>query len=268
MILNAIVAGEEHTGIPLVILHGLMGSADNWRSAVKAWGRERHVIALDLRNHGRSPHTDVMNYADMAADVAETLATLNVNYFDLLGHSMGGKTAIALACAYPALIHRLIIEDIAPVNYRHEHRDIFQAMRAVADSTIKERREADKIMQSFLPDLATRQFIATNLVRDEDGLLRWRVALDDIIREYPKISDTPLEERHEEENNEGRTRGHFEQPTLLIKGEHSSYVTPEGIEATRKIFPDLTIETLPTGHWVHAEKFSAFKSIVDDFLNR
>ncbi|MGJ8524486.1 Esterase YbfF [Halomonadaceae bacterium LMG 33818] len=263
MILNAIVAGEEHTGFPLVILHGLMGSADNWRSAVKAWGRERHVIALDLRNHGRSPHTSAMNYADMAADVVETLATLDVRQFDLLGHSMGGKTAIALACAYPALIHRLVIEDIAPVNYRHEHRDIFEAMQAVAGARIKERREADMIMQPFLTDLGTRQFIATNLVRDEEGLLRWRVALENIIQEYPKISDTPLNGSHGEQ-----IAGRFEQPTLLVMGEHSSYVTPEGIKAARQIFPELTIERLPTGHWVHAEKFTAFKSIVDNFLNR
>jgi len=262
LILNAIIAGEEHTGFPLVILHGLMGSADNWRSAVKAWGRERHVIALDLRNHGRSTHTAVMNYADMATDVVETLATFNIKQFDLLGHSMGGKTAIALAVAYPALIHRLVIEDIAPVNYRHEHKDIFRAMRTVAESRIKARREADEIMKPFLPDLATRQFIATNLIRDEKGLLRWRVALEDIIKAYPKISDTPLNENHE-----GQIEGCFEQPTLLVRGEHSSYVTSEGIEAAQKIFPKLTIETLPTGHWVHAEKFTAFKSVVDDFLN-
>ncbi|MGJ8513289.1 alpha/beta fold hydrolase [Carnimonas bestiolae] len=240
---------------PLVILHGLLGSADNWRSALKAFGRDRRVMALDLRNHGASPHAQDVGYEALAEDVVATLASLNIQRFDLLGHSMGGKTAMLLAQRYPQCVARLIVVDIAPVAYQHGHRREFEAMQAVASVAIESRQQADEIMQRHIDDLATRQFLATNLKRDGDsGQLRWRVGLNELIDGYAEIAAAP------------EAGGNAEVPTLLIRGRDSDYVSPQGVEAMRALFPKLEVVALNTGHWVHAQDFKAFKATVDQFL--
>ncbi|WP_025733042.1 alpha/beta fold hydrolase [Carnimonas nigrificans] len=241
--------------LPLVILHGLLGSADNWRSALKAFGRDRHVIALDLRNHGASPHARDTRYTALAEDVVATLDALNIQRFDLIGHSMGGKSAMMLAQRYPHCVARLIVVDIAPVAYQHGHRREFDAMQAVASTDIESRQQADEIMQRYIDDLPTRQFLATNLKRDStSGKLSWRVGLNELIEGYAEIAAAPL------------AGGNAEVPTLLIRGRDSDYATHQGVDALRELFPRLEVVTLDTGHWVHAQDFKSFKAAVDQFL--
>ncbi|ANF58089.1 alpha/beta fold hydrolase [Halotalea alkalilenta] len=253
--LYALDSGGEFRAPPLVVLHGLFGSADNWRSPIKAWRDSRRVIALDLRNHGRSPHLDGMAYDQMAEDVLESLTALGVERFVLLGHSMGGKVAMNLARQCADRVERLIVADIAPVAYAHGHEDVFAAMHAVERARAQNRREADAAMAQYVSDAVTRQFLATNLIRGEQQTLEWRVDLARIEADYPAIIAAP--------------GGHDDYPgaTLLLRGGRSNYVDAQGVEAAREIFPALRLETIEdAGHWLHAERFDEFKAKVDAFL--
>ncbi|WP_110665373.1 alpha/beta fold hydrolase [Salinicola halophilus] len=244
-------------GTPLVILHGLFGSADNWRSHVKQWQATRRVIAVDLRNHGRSPHGDGMSYEAMADDVLELLESLNLERVDLLGHSMGGKVAMTLARLQPARVAHLIVADIAPVAYEHGHDEIFAAMRHVEAQTPSSRGEANTLMAEMIDSTPTRQFLATNLVRDDDGVMRWRVGLDEIEQGYDEIIAPPG----------GDTA--YPGPSLLIRGGDSPYVQTVHREAIEAVLPGVTLETLNgAGHWLHAEQPEAFREHVERFLQR
>ncbi|WP_110641439.1 alpha/beta fold hydrolase [Salinicola sp. CPA57] len=241
--------------LPLVILHGLFGSADNWRSHIKQWQDERRVIAVDLRNHGRSPHADGMQYAAMAADVVALLDELEVKRFDLLGHSMGGKVAMTLARLHPARVAHLIVADVAPVAYDHGHDDIFTAMRRVEAGRPTSRRDAAALMQEEVDDAATRQFLATNLLRGDDGIMYWRVGLDEISAGYEAIIAPPDGDRP------------FEGATLLIRGGASHYVPDRYRESVDAVLPNAEWQTLDgAGHWLHAEQPEAFRDAVNRFL--
>ena len=243
--------------LPLVVLHGLFGSADNWRSHVKQWQERRRVIAVDLRNHGRSPHAPAMDYASMAEDVIALLDTLGIERCDLLGHSMGGKVAISVARLVPERLASLIVADIAPVAYRHGHDSIFAAMRRVEEGRPGSRKEADSLMAEHVETPAIRMFLATNLVRGEDGgVMHWRVGLDEIENAYSDIVAEPAGE------------GTFDGPSLVLRGSHSDYVTDELLPRTREILTQADIVTLDAGHWLHAETPGAFQTAVNEFLNQ
>jgi len=242
-------------GRPLVVLHGLFGSADNWRSHIKRWQESRRVIAVDLRNHGKSPHVAGMSYAAQAADVEVLLDRLSVDSCDLLGHSMGGKVAITLARQAPQRVARLIVADIAPIAYQHGHEAIFKAMRAVERQPPSDRKEADRIMANFVETPAIRQFLATNLVRSENATLVWRVGLDEIEDDYAHIVAVP--------DGEGTYTG----PTLVLRGERSDYVEDDALPAVEAVLPEARVETVPdAGHWLHAEHPEAFQTAVANFL--
>jgi len=243
------------TALPLVVLHGLFGSADNWRSHIKQWQGDRRVIAVDLRNHGRSPHSDGMRYAAMATDVIALLDTLEIAQVDLLGHSMGGKVAMTLARLHPARVAHLIVADIAPVVYAHGHDEVFAAMRRVESELPTSRRDAAALMQKDIDDGATRQFLATNLVRDDEGVMRWRVGLDEISAGYEDIVAAPDGEEP------------FEGPTLLIRGGASPYVRDDYRDAVEAVLPGAEWQTLDgAGHWLHAEQPEAFREAVNRFI--
>lgn len=240
---------------PLVVLHGLFGSADNWRSHLKQWQASRRVIAVDLRNHGRSPHAEGMAYATMADDVIASLDVLGIETFDLLGHSMGGKVAMTVARQHPDRVARLVVADIAPVAYRHGHDDIFAAMRRVEAGQPESRREADALMAETIDSTATRQFLATNLVRNDAGVMRWRVGLDEIAAGYDDIIAPPGGEHP------------YTGPALLIRGGDSHYVPDRYRSDIEALMPKVRIETLEgAGHWLHAEQPEAFRDAVDRFL--
>ncbi|WP_129139893.1 alpha/beta fold hydrolase [Modicisalibacter coralii] len=245
--------GPEGTR-PLVILHGLLGSADNWRSHAKQWQRSRRVIAVDLRNHGRSPHVAGMSYTAMAADVIALLDRLSIDDCDLLGHSMGGKVAISIAREAPRRVASLMVADIAPVAYGHGHDDIFAAMRRVEGETPTSRQAADALMAETIETQATRQFLATNLVRDDAGVMRWRVGLDEIEADYDAIIAEPA------------GQGAFEGATLVVRGAQSDYVPDSLLPKLREVLPRADIVTLEAGHWLHAEAPKAFRETIDAFL--
>ncbi len=242
-------------GTPLVVIHGLLGSADNWRSHIKQWQEHRRVIALDLRNHGRSPHASGMAYADMARDVLALLDRLEVQRAHVLGHSMGGKVAITLARLAPERLASLIVVDVAPQAYGHGHDNELGALRRVREARPAGRREADALMAEYIDERPIRLFLATNLVRGEDGMTV-RVGLDEIAEDYASISGAPDGE------------GAFDGPTLVVRGSRSSYVTDAMLPALREVLPRTELETLEAGHWLHAERPEAFQAVINDFLAR
>lgn len=247
MILNVIEAGE---GPPLVLLHGLFGQARNFGAVQKALAAERRVLALDLRNHGASPHDATMDYATMAADVAETLAARGIAAADILGHSMGGKAAMALALLHPATVSRLIVADIAPVPYPPTLGAYADAMLAIPPSAT--RAEADAALVPAVEKPSIRAFLLSN--RRPDGT--WRLGLAEIAAAMPAIQgwDLPPAPPYA-----GRT--------LFVCGDRSDYVGQDHRDACRALFPQARFATIRDArHWVHADQPAAFVEVVRGFL--
>ncbi|SFX10748.1 alpha/beta fold hydrolase [Marinospirillum alkaliphilum] len=256
----AILAHQRNgQGEPLVVMHGLFGSADNWRGLARRWSDEYGVWSLDLRNHGRSFHCEGMNYTSQAEDLLYWLDNENLERVHLLGHSMGGKLAMEFALRYPSRVAKLIVADIAPVRYEHTHAAIIQGLKALkAQEPWHERREADHLLAEYVKDVQTRLFLLTNLVRTDEGLCL-RVAIEEIARDYQAIIDAPPA------MTENRV---FEGATLAIRGGRSDYVTEGHLPEFRRAFPQLQLETLDAGHWLHAEQADAFSEAVLRFLKQ
>ncbi|HKA56576.1 MAG TPA: alpha/beta fold hydrolase [Candidatus Binatia bacterium] len=242
-------------GHPLIILHGLFGSLENWRTLSKAFSQSFQVFALDQRNHGRSPHSDIFNYHAMVEDLREFGQSHSLSPTHLLGHSMGGKTAMQFAIAYPEQVDKLVVVDIAPKAYPPEHDDIFAALFSLDGQSLRSRQQADTALAGKIPDLALRQFLLKNLEREASGGFRWRINLDAIHKNYAEIL----------KGVEGT--GQFHHPTLFIRGGNSGYIHPEDLPAIKTIFPQAQLVTIPrTGHWVHAEAPQEFARLVLNFL--
>ncbi|WP_445009920.1 alpha/beta fold hydrolase [Vreelandella stevensii] len=240
---------------PLIVIHGLLGSADNWRSHLKVWQRKRRVVAVDLRNHGRSPHAEGMRYTAMSDDVLAVMDKLSIEDAHVLGHSMGGKVAMTLARQAPERCLSLMVADIAPVAYQHGHDDVFAALNRVRDAKPANRREADALLAEHVSERPTRLFLATNLVRDEQGGMSIRVGLDEIQRGYEHIIGEP----------EGEAA--YEGPALVLRGANSHYVTDEMLPRLREVLPRARLVTLKNaGHWLHADQPEAFQQGIDAFI--
>ncbi|MCR0982269.1 alpha/beta fold hydrolase [Roseomonas populi] len=248
MILNAIEAGE---GPPLVLLHGLFGQARNFgalQRRLAAGGRR--VVALDMPNHGASPHAPAMDYRRMADAVAETLLAKGIPRAAVMGHSMGGKAAMMLALTRPELVSRLLVSDIAPVAYPSRWVPLVEAMRAVPPGT--PRAEVDTGLASVEPDAGVRAFILTNRKPDASG---WRIGLEGIAASLPAIMGW--------EATEGAA---YDGPTLVVAGEHSPYIKPEDRPGIRALFPHARFLTVKgAGHWVHADQPDGFAAVVEGF---
>jgi len=178
------------SGPPLYILHGLFGSGRNWAGIAHELSDSFEVILVDLRNHGDSSHADSMTYTDMAADVSHLITSRKQSPVDILGHSMGGKTAMALALTAPSLINRLIVADIAPVRYPSDYRNLIGIMKSLPVAKLGERVEADRILAENITDPAIRQFLLQNLVRDKHGY-RWRINLGAIEQNLHELCSFP-----------------------------------------------------------------------------
>ncbi|MCA3273609.1 MAG: alpha/beta fold hydrolase [Roseomonas sp.] len=253
MRLNVIEAGQ---GAPLVLLHGLFGSARNWGAVQKTLAHDYRVVALDLRNHGASPHAPDMDYAVQAADVAETLAALGIERAVVLGHSMGGKAAMMLALTRPGLIERLIIADIAPRPYPPALRAVVAAMQALPLHASLTRQEADQALRSAVPEVPIRSFLLQNL-RFETTPPSWRIGLAQIAAAMPEIEDfaPPAGAR-------------FEGPALATAGALSPYIRTEDLAAFLALFPRISFVSIPrAGHWLHAENPEGFLAELRDFLS-
>ena len=251
MILRAVEAGD---GEPLVLLHGLFGSARNFTAVQRRFAERRRVIALDLRNHGASPHDPDMRYATMAADVLETLEQRRALPATLLGHSMGGKVAMAAALARPDAVARLIVADIAPVAYPPHVGGLAGAMAALPLSPGMRRAQADAALAPAVPDAAVRAFLLQNL--QLGAVPAWRIGLKEIAAALPTIEGWQASEG-----------ARYAGPTLFIAGAASDYIQPGHRPAIRALFPAARFVTLKgAGHWLHVDNPDGFVAVVEAFL--
>lgn len=246
-------AVELGAGPPLVLLHGLFGSARNFGAIQKRLAAAQRVLALDLRNHGASPHAPGMSYAEQAADVLETLRRRDALPAVLVGHSMGGKVAMRLALQTPDAVSRLAVCDIAPVAYPPHFRDYARAMMALDLAPGLTRAAADAALAGQVPDPAVRAFLLHSLVFGTQP--QWRIGLAEIAAALPEIEgwDAPAGAR-------------YPGPVMILTGERSDYVRPEYRPAIRALFPASRFVTLKdAGHWLHVDQPEAFVSAVTAF---
>jgi esterase len=252
MILNAIEAGKGDP--PLALLHGLFGSARNFGAVQREFAKRRRTIALDLRNHGASPHSADMRYASMAEDVLQSLTELSAAPAVVLGHSMGGKTAMQLALLHPDAVTRLIVADIAPVANPPNLLPIAEAMMAMPLSAHMTRAQADAALSNAVPDAPMRAFLLQNL--QLGAAPSWRIGLAEIIDHFSDI-----------EAWDALPGAQYDGPTLVIAGASSNYIKPEHRPLFRSLFPNARFVTLKNaGHWLHADNPSGFIAVVEAFL--
>jgi len=241
-------------GEPVILLHGLFGSLDNLGSLARALAENYKVISVDMRNHGRSPHADNMNYELMAADVIELMDDLAIDGTYLFGHSMGGKTAMQVALNHPERIKKLCIADIAPVAYSHHHEVLLKGMCHVADISPDSRRDAIELLRPYEAEDAVLSFIATNWRKDESGHWGWRLNLEAIINDHTSIMSAVS----------GRP---YTGPVMFVRGGESNYLLSQYRDEILGLFPNAKVRTIEgAGHWLHAEKPEMFARIVTRFL--
>lgn len=244
------------TGPELVILHGLFGSLDNWQSLGKKIAENGFSVwIVDQRNHGRSFHSDAMDYAAMADDLLYFLEVHQLNQIILCGHSMGGKTAMAFSLQHPEKVSRLIVCDISPAAFEDRHNEVFDALMTIPVDALKTREEADNILSAKGIDLSTRQFLLKNLYRSENGYFCWRFNLPVLHAHYNDISD--------------EIRGNpVPLPVLFIKGQLSQYINASNYPEIQHLFPKHQLSEIPgAGHWVHAEKPELFLKSLLHFIS-
>lgn len=254
MLLNAKVTG---TGPDIILLHGLFGSLENLGRIATLLSEHYTVHALDQRNHGRSPHADVMNYPVMAQDVLEYMDRAQLVSASVLGHSMGGKVAMTLALQAPERVNGLIIADIAPVQYPPHHDEVFRALRSLDLTAIKNRQDANAHLQSFGIHPEIVPFLLKNLTLDKATGFLWRINLPVIERDYPHLMRAISSENV------------FKRPVLFIAGGLSDYIKKEHESVIRILFPAFEFKVIEgTSHWLHAEKPEIFAGICRRFLQK
>ena len=246
----------EGTGKPLLILHGFLVMSDNWKTMgtqFAANGFQVHL--LDLRNHGKSFHSEEFSYEIMAQDVFNYCQANNLKKVNILGHSMGGKTAMLFAIKYPEMVEKLIIADIGPKFYPQHHQTILEGLNAVDFSLKPSRSEVEEIISKYITDFGTRQFLLKNLYWQEPGQLAFRFNLAVFNKKIDEIGQ-PLPENTI-----------FSKPTLFIRGGNSNYILDDDFETIKNHFPNSSTETIPNvGHWLHAENPQLFYELTSSFL--
>jgi esterase len=246
---------EQGEGPPVVLLHGLFGTARNLGAIARGLAPEARVLSLDLRNHGDSPHHPDMDYTTMAADVAETMAQAGIFSAPVVGHSMGGKVAMMLALTHPARVDKLAVMDIAPIRYDHDYAGYVEAMKTIPLDNQINRREANEILAAPIPDDALRVFLLSNLVLGENP--HWRFGLDEIGGAMHGLLDW------QPPPNAAPYAG----PTLFLRGGKSHYVQPEATTPIMELFPAARIQTIEhAAHWIHAEQPKAVIAALQAFL--
>jgi len=250
--LNTVIHGDDSAQPPLLIAHGLFGSARNWGVLAKRLSDSRRVLTVDMRNHGDSFRDDSHSYPDLAADLAEVIAA-HGGVADVVGHSMGGKAAMALALGHPVAVRRLVVADIAPVSYGHTQQPLIDAMRAVDLSVVERRGDADAQLAPLVPEAGVRAFLLQSL---DVGARRWRLNLDALSANMAAILGWP------------DLDGRYDGPALFLSGAASDYVLPEHRPAIKAMFPNAKFAKIPgAGHWLHAEKPKEFEAALRAFLN-
>ncbi len=243
-------------GDPLFILHGLFGSSDNWMTIGKILSSKHTVVLVDLRNHGRSPHSSIWNYDAMSEDIKDLATNLGFDQIILMGHSMGGKVAMTISDRYPGFLKKLIVIDIAPKLYPVHHQKILDGLMSINLKRIANRKEADDKLSNFVDEVGIRQFLLKNLERDSDIGFKWKINLEAINNRLQNIGEATIPV------NQIATE------SLFIRGLNSNYITDNNIEEITKKFPNSRVESIAmAGHWVHAEQPESFLKVVNKFLD-
>lgn len=238
----------EGEGKPLLILHGFLGMSDNWKTLGTQFAADGfQVHMLDMRNHGRSFHSDDFSYVVMTQDIYKYCLANNLNQIDIIGHSMGGKAAMFFATTYPEMVHKLLIADIGPKFYPPHHQTILAGLNAVDFSAKPTRNEVEEIIGNFITDFGTRQFLLKSLYWETPGQLAFRFNLAVFTKKINEIGTALPDDAL------------FEKPTLFIRGGNSNYILDSDIENINSQFPLMQLETIPNaGHWLHAENPKLF----------
>ena len=246
----------EGEGKPLIIIHGFMGMGDNWKTLGGQYvANGFQVHALDMRNHGKSFHSDVFTYDAMVQDITDYIAKNNLQKVDLIGHSMGGKAGMFFAIQHPELLNRLVVADIAPKYYAPHHQTELAALNAVDFSQKPDRGAVEATLSEYIEDAGTRQFLMKNLYWKEPGQLDFRFNLAVFNKEIDSIGQVLPE---------GTV---YNGPTLFLRGDKSKYIKDEDLDLISKHFPDYTLKTISnSGHWVHAENPKEFLEYTLEFL--
>lgn len=247
---------DQGGGSPVVILHGLFGSSRNWSPIAARLAQSCRVISVDLRNHGASGHAPTMSFTELAGDVIALLDKLKISETAVIGHSLGGKTAMTLALLHGDRVSRLAVVDIAPVVYQNNLLHLVEALEGVPIDSITTRRQADEALARMIPASALRRFLMQNLVL-ENGRYRWRINLPAIRSNIRIISGFPEE----------LTGRKFTGPALFLRGAESNYIRPEHHDVIRYYFPRASIQEIGNaGHWVHANQPEVVIRRLLDFL--
>jgi pimeloyl-ACP methyl ester carboxylesterase len=245
----------EGTGNPLLILHGYFGMSDNWKTLGSKFAQDFEVHLIDQRNHGRSFHADAFNYQVLVDDLRNYIEHHQLEKAAIIGHSMGGKTAMLFAAQYPNLVHRLVLADISPRYYEPHHNAILAALNSVDFSVQNSRSLVDEKVATLIPELGVRQFLLKNVYWKEKGHLGFRFNLSSLTVNNAHIGDA-------------LPNGNiFNGKTLFLKGGNSNYITDREVPIIKTHFPNSEIKQIANvGHWLHAEKPQAFLEIVLPFL--
>jgi|TARA_B110000090_G_scaffold148654_1_gene163115 esterase len=247
---------QQGSGEHLVLIHGLFGSLENLNMVAKVLATDYCVTSVDVRNHGQSFHQNDMAYDNLAQDIVNLLDHLAIGQAYVLGHSMGGKIAMELALSFPQRVKKLIVADIAPVDYPPHHTKIIEGLKAINLKQVKKRSDADKQLAPYVDNLAVRQFLLRNLI-NINNQYSFKCSIEFIDCCYPQIM----------QGYQGNAQ--FNKPTLFIKGGDSDYIQASHRTIINKILPVSSVKIIQgSGHWLHAEKTTAFNKIVSDFLTR
>lgn len=241
-------------GPPIIILHGLLGSSSNWSTTADLLGKHLQVFAVDLRNHGNSPHARDFDFNSMVADLKIFMENQNMRQAIILGHSLGGRVAMEFADQYPAMVDKLIIVDVAPKSYPPTHKAMLDVLLAIDLNTYETAKDVVDALAKAIPSLQLRNFLAKNIYRMPDGLLGWKVNLRAIRDNYDSLCVST------------DFKNSYEKPVLFIRGELSDYICAEDEPVIRKIYPQSKIKTIAgAGHWVHIDSKNSFLYTVLNF---
>jgi len=243
------------SGDPLIILHGLFGSSDNWQTLGKQFAEDFSVYLVDQRNHGKSPHSDEFNYDLLAQDLNQFMEEQGIDQATFIGHSMGGKAVMRFAQLFPSKVRKVVVADMGVKSYSPHHHDVLRAFHAIDADTLSSRSEAEERIEAIIPEFGVRQFLLKNLYRKKEGGYGLRVNFRVMESEMDRVLEALPSEQAEVN-------------ALFIRGLKSNYVPDSDFGQIRTIFPKATFADLQAGHWLHAEDPQGFYTIVKDFVTK
>ena len=254
-ILHSKIYGQEKTTTPLLVFHGLFGMLDNWGSFGKEMGEFFPVHLIDLRNHGKSFHSNEMSHDDLAHDILHYMEFHKLEKVNLLGHSLGGKAVMQFAIKYPIKLEKLIVVDISPKAYPPHHQGIIKALQSVDFNKVESRQDVENVLGEYIHEKFVIQFLMKNLYWTEDKKLAWRFNLETLASKYTEFVSNAIK------------FGVFGGPTLFIAGANSNYILPQDEFLIRQQFPNYKlIKIKNAAHWVQANNPVDFNAAVKEFL--